>query len=115
MRLYNTTHKQEHIEGNRRWRKRHPEWHQEYSWKKQGIVLTSLEREMLLDKQKGRCAICQRPETGFKKKLHVDHNHQTGKVRGLLCATCNWRVVSLIEKYSNLIPIAKIYLARHKN
>jgi len=35
-------------------------------------------------KQKGRCVICKQPV-----KLHVDHNHKTGKVRGLLCSNCN--------------------------
>ncbi len=39
----------------------------------------------LVDKQGGRCAICE-TET---EKLHIDHDHETGKVRGLLCMNCN--------------------------
>jgi hypothetical protein len=35
----------------------------------------------------GVCAICGRPPK--TRKLHVDHDHKTGKVRGLLCYTCN--------------------------
>lgn len=44
----------------------------------------------LYKKQNGRCAICPRelPE-GFSKHIHIDHNHETGVVRGLLCGTCN--------------------------
>jgi hypothetical protein len=40
--------------------------------------------------QGGLCAICRRPPTNTKYgRLHVDHDHATGKVRGLLCHTCN--------------------------
>lgn len=38
--------------------------------------------------QGGTCAICQRAR-GTTKNLSVDHNHQTGEVRGLLCDPCN--------------------------
>jgi Recombination endonuclease VII len=38
--------------------------------------------------QGGHCAICLRA-TGKSKRLTVDHDHKTGLVRGLLCATCN--------------------------
>lgn len=38
--------------------------------------------------QNGSCAICGKKETE-SKKLVVDHNHKTGKVRGLLCHSCN--------------------------
>lgn len=38
--------------------------------------------------QGGRCALCLRA-TGASRRLSVDHDHATGKVRGLLCRTCN--------------------------
>lgn len=41
------------------------------------------------DDQGGVCAICEKPDTSKKQKLHVDHNHATGHVRGLLCHNCN--------------------------
>lgn len=41
--------------------------------------------EALLEKQNSRCAICQIE----KSRLHIDHDHKTGKVRGLLCQRCN--------------------------
>ena len=43
--------------------------------------------EDLYHKQDGRCAICRRKIT--KKKCRIDHDHDTGNVRGLLCASCN--------------------------
>jgi DNA-directed RNA polymerase subunit RPC12/RpoP len=55
---------------------------------KYGIDLKQYE-EMLLD-QNGLCAICDRPPpNSYKKRLSVDHNHETGEVRGLLCTRCN--------------------------
>lgn len=43
--------------------------------------------EKLLKKQRGRCAICRKPEIG--KRLAIDHCHKTNVVRGLLCSKCN--------------------------
>lgn len=46
----------------------------------------------MLKAQHGRCAICGKtPEenTKDKRRLVVDHNHKTGKVRGMLCHKCN--------------------------
>ena len=47
----------------------------------------------LLKKQRGACSICRQPETLKKRgrivRLAVDHDHLSGKVRGLLCARCN--------------------------
>lgn len=43
----------------------------------------------MFDEQKGCCAICNISQTELKKKLFVDHCHNTGKVRGLLCRQCN--------------------------
>lgn len=45
---------------------------------------------VLVQVQKNLCAICNRPpEVGGKKSLDVDHDHSTGRVRGLLCTNCN--------------------------
>lgn len=50
--------------------------------------------EFMLNKQQGKCAICQNfpkslTKNGKLKDLAVDHDHKTGKVRGLLCTSCN--------------------------
>lgn len=49
--------------------------------------LTDAEYDALLTYQGGRCAICGNPPKA--RRLHVDHDHRTGKVRGLLCFRCN--------------------------
>ncbi len=43
----------------------------------------------LLDSQRGLCAVCGREASEMTYHLHVDHDHITGKVRGLLCAPCD--------------------------
>lgn len=54
--------------------------------RKFGITLETY--EAMLSEQGGRCAICRRPPTeGIS--LHVDHEHGTNRVRGLLCFKCN--------------------------
>lgn len=63
----------------------------ERSWKRRGIILTVTEYDSLLKKQNGVCAICGKPPK--KTRLAVDHDHKTGRVRGLLCFFCNFRIV----------------------
>jgi hypothetical protein len=54
--------------------------------------ITSEQYEAMLEYQGGCCAICQLPPRG-KLPLNVDHDHKTGLVRGLLCWTCNHRLL----------------------
>ena len=52
---------------------------------KYGITLKFYNK--LLKKQKGKCLICEKTS---KRTLHIDHDHKTGKIRGLLCFRCNY-------------------------
>lgn len=73
-----------------RYRKRHPDRVLMYfrKWKlKKNFDITPELYGQLFNKQLGLCAICG--EQQLNKKLAVDHDHQTGQVRGLLCTACN--------------------------
>src|SRR4030042_5864910 len=51
--------------------------------------ITSNEYNELFEKQNECCAICGEHQSKFNKAFAVDHNHETGEVRGLLCQNCN--------------------------
>ena len=52
----------------------------------------------LFRKQNGLCAICGASHLEAFKGLHLDHNHKSGIIRGLLCNRCN-QELGLFEKY----------------
>ena len=54
--------------------------------------------EHMYSLQEGACKIC----TKNFSRLHVDHCHETGKVRGLLCGSCNRAIGLLKDDVSNL-------------
>jgi Recombination endonuclease VII len=85
-----------------------------------GITLD--EYNAMLARQGGVCAICGEPPTSprnrrkgaqrtFKARLVVDHDHATGKVRGLLCGTCNTGIGSLKDDAAT-VRAALDYLER---
>lgn len=56
----------------------------------QRYSLTSEEFQSLWEKQNGLCAICETSLELKRGKYAVDHDHLTNKVRGILCAPCNF-------------------------
>lgn len=48
--------------------------------------VTQVDYDTMFSAQQGRCAICQKEQP---KSFDVDHDHRTGRVRGLLCTNCN--------------------------
>jgi len=64
----------------------------------------------LLALQSGKCAICGKHQSKFSYPLHVDHDHKTGKVRGLLCSGCNGG----LGHFEKLHKEMQDYLEAHK-
>ncbi len=64
-------------------------------------------------KQNGLCGICKLAPKA-NRKLHVDHDHTTGLVRGLLCPRCNV-VLGFVESEPHLLGVPFLeYLNKHK-
>ena len=76
--------------------------------------ITSEIYDELLTRQNGKCKICQRHvsevSNKHKKNLCVDHCHDTGKIRGLLCDKCN-RAIGLLNDDVEMLKKAIIYLS----
>ena len=72
----------------------------------------------LFNDQNGVCAICHQPETAARKgvvrSLAVDHDHKTGKIRGLLCSDCNTGIGKLKDD-PNILLSASEYLKIHRS
>jgi hypothetical protein len=70
--------------------------------------ITQADYERLLTKQGGHCALCFRtPDQDRTGKLHVDHDHATGKVRGLLCHRHNHGLGMLGDNEEGLLATLK--------
>ena len=68
---------------------RHKQWCRDFD-RKRRYGLTPAAFQALLDSQDGRCGVCRTDTPGGRwDAFHVDHDHETGKVRGLLCDACN--------------------------
>ena len=102
-----------HNEQKQRWYQRNPEAARSAQLTKY-YGIDSDEYERLLTEQGGRCKICNSDKPGRKtnKFFSVDHNHTTGKVRGLLCSKCN-SAIGLMQDSSAILRKAAEYLDQH--
>lgn len=112
--------KERTLENARNWARNNPEKRKLISirHKLKKIYKITLDQYLDLEQlQAGLCAICQQPEANTTAKtklgsLAVDHNHKTGKVRGLLCKGCNMALGNMKESPERL-RAAAIYLETH--
>lgn len=75
-------------EATRRWREKHRlVLRERRTIKLYGLSFAA--RDALLAGQGGGCAICHATAPGGNRGWNIDHDHQTGRVRGLLCIRCN--------------------------
>lgn len=74
-----------------------------------GITLEDYQKR--LKKQKGACAICGHTPGPDERRLVVDHDHETGVVRGLLCHKCNVALGAVGDSIAGIQRFTK-YLKR---
>ena len=79
---------------------------------KRNYGLTPEQLDAMRLAQKDLCAICRKPPTGRWSTLCVDHCHDTGRVRGLLCNNCN-RAIGLLGDNETVIQAAAGYIRFH--
>lgn len=89
--------------------KANPEKHREKRLKKYGLTIKDYDTMLLL--QKGKCAICSGNNKG--RNFHVDHDHETGKTRGLLCNSCNIGL-GMMKDNPEILKNAIKYIRKHK-
>lgn len=65
--------------------------------------------ELLLLQQDYKCAICPK---GIDASAHLDHDHRTGKARGMLCPACNTGL-GMFRDSTRLLSSAIVYLEKH--
>lgn len=91
--------KKREVQRRKQHRKDHPEVYRLRSKKeklaKHGLTIEDYER--LLAEQRGGCALC-----GSTDRLCVDHDHETGRVRGILCFKCNTAIGMLGDSAAGL-------------
>ena len=99
---------------NKKWNEKNKEKISRYqaNWaliKRYNITTEILED--MLKAQNNKCAICGNV---FKNRrdTHIDHNHNTKKVRGLLCQKCN-QAIGLVNENTVLLKSAISYLEKH--
>lgn len=99
-------HREKYLK-NRHKRVKHS-WEQRLRW---NYGINAETYEVLLEVQNGVCAICgQGNDQG--RRLEVDHDHVTGKVRGLLCGRCN-KVLGSCRENPKLLTAMIEYLHKH--
>jgi len=101
---------------NKKYRENNPDKCRAYELKRDfGITISQYEE--MLSAQDGCCAVCERPERVMRgdkvKRLAVDHDHTTGKIRGLLCSHCN-QAIGKFEDNPVFMNRASNYVIKHR-
>ena len=104
------------------WRKNNPEKNAVANRRRYGkprnnhFGVSCVEYKKMFNSQNGVCAICGLPERsrhkGIIKSLCVDHCHETGKTRGLLCTRCN-SGIGFLQDDLDLLASASSYLLNY--
>jgi hypothetical protein len=106
----NVEHRKEY---QKEFRTRRPDYHKEkhlaYAY---GMPIADYEKMRMA--QDSRCAVCGKHESDtHRKRLFVDHDHVTGKIRALLCQQCN-TALGMVNDDADILFALVGYLEEHK-
>jgi hypothetical protein len=107
-RLYAAAHRADRKEYDKIYHKEH--WREYHLRRKYGITVP--EYDELMRRQGSVCACCGSANGGVRA-FHLDHDHRTGKVRGILCNNCN-AALGLIRDDPEIALAMANYLKKHK-
>ena len=86
-----------------------------YEWKNHGIIdFDHDDYDKYWDAQDGECAICGTTENVMGKAFAVDHDHETGQARGLLCNPCNIGLGCFKDDPQRLSDALEYLFSRHE-
>lgn len=88
-------------------------WDREYKWKRRGININTDQYFERLKQQNGTCIFCDRKPRPHRF-FDVDHDHKTGKIRGLLCNEHN-RALGVVEKNEYALLDMINYLEKNRD
>jgi hypothetical protein len=103
--IWRDAHKESIAKRKKEWARANPDKITEHNFKRYGITIETYTSMCVA--QDNRCAICHLSEL----KLHVDHDHKTGLVRGLLCTSCN-KMLGLAYDNPDILTEGASYLSR---
>lgn len=92
----------------KKWRVQNPQSYRDQRFKSRLKIeygMTLEDFKLLLAGQGGKCAVC-RKKLARNRHTHVDHDHKTGKVRGILCSGCNLGLGHFKENREALLAAA---------
>lgn len=112
---WHRNNKEKNLRKNKEWREQNKDLIRNRRFeRKYGITLEQY--TFMLDQQNGVCKICKQPETrklfGKVVALLIDHDHNTGKIRGLLCNKCNG-MLGLSNDNPDILIAGAEYLVEH--
>lgn len=80
---------------------------------KKRFNMTNEEYEEMLASQNGLCAICHQKNSKEGERLAIDHDHETGEVRALLCYNCN-TLLGHCKENTQILANALSYLLKYR-
>ena len=114
-RMYRQKNKDAIAKQRKQYREDNKEAHMHSKWVsslKNQYGITEAEYIDILARQNGLCAICGTSESDSPKRFAVDHNHDTGEVRGVLCSSCNLGLGNLGDSPDRLLSAFRYLVER---